>query len=147
MLLEIECVKTSQKARLNKNLTPRHPPNKIVAATCLLDLYSVICWHRSVVDIGQIVTVSCQLRPVVKRYRRGLETCPQAKTSKSGHAIFFSFFPTENTRVHFWTFLPVSVIKVNCLYGQNQLYIAERFIKSPSCEWSKQLTFDYMWPN
>ena len=26
-------------------------------------------------------------------YRRGLETCPQAKTSKSGHAIFFSFFP------------------------------------------------------
>ena len=29
------------------------------------------------------------------RYRRGLETCPQAKTSKSGHAIFFSFFPTR----------------------------------------------------
>ena len=23
------------------------------------------------------------------RYRRGLETCPQAKTSKSGHAIFY----------------------------------------------------------
>ena len=31
----------------------------------------------------------------VNRYRRGLETCPQAKTSKSGHAIFFSFFPTR----------------------------------------------------
>ena len=40
--------------------------------------------------------------------------------SKSGHAIIFSFFPTlpsdeydsapiENTRVHFWTFPPVSV--------------------------------------
>ena len=54
------------------------------------------------------------------RYRRGLETCPQAKTSKSGHAIFFSFFRrvratsmtqhrVENTRVHFWTFSPVSV--------------------------------------
>ena len=27
------------------------------------------------------------------RYRRGLETCPQSKTSKSGHAIFF--FPTR----------------------------------------------------
>ena len=54
------------------------------------------------------------------RYRQGLETCPQAKTSKSGHAIFFSFFRrvratsmtqrrVENTRVHFWTFSPVSV--------------------------------------
>ena len=29
------------------------------------------------------------------RYRRGLGTCPQAKTSKSGHAIFLSFFPTR----------------------------------------------------
>ena len=54
------------------------------------------------------------------RYRQGLETCPQAKTSKSGQAIFFSFFRrvratsmtqrrVENTRVHFWTFSPVSV--------------------------------------
>ena len=56
----------------------------------------------------------------LNRYRRGLETCPQAKTSKSGRAIFFSFFRrvratsmtqcrVENTRVHFWTFSPVSV--------------------------------------
>ena len=29
------------------------------------------------------------------RCRRGLKTCPQAKASKSGHAIFFSFFPTR----------------------------------------------------
>ena len=54
------------------------------------------------------------------RYRRGLETCPQAKTSKSGHAILFFFFRrvrapsmtqrwVENTRFHFWTFSPVSV--------------------------------------
>ena len=61
----------------------------------------------------------------VNRYRRGLETCPQAKTSKSGHGIFFSFFrrvratsmtqhQVENTRVHFWTFSPVSV-KINDL--------------------------------
>ena len=66
--------------------------------------------------------------PKFNRYRRGLETCPQAKTSIKGHAIFFSFFPTrprlglratsmtqrrvENTRVHFWTFLPVSVREV-----------------------------------
>ena len=33
--------------------------------------------------------------PFLNRYRRELETCPQAKTSKSGHAIFFSFFPTR----------------------------------------------------
>ena len=48
----------------------------------------------------------------INRYRRGLETCPQAKTSKSGHAILFSSFRrvratsmtqhrVENTRVHF----------------------------------------------
>ena len=29
----------------------------------------------------------------INRYRRGLETCSQAKTSKSGHVFFFSFFP------------------------------------------------------
>ena len=56
----------------------------------------------------------------LNRYRRGLETCPQAKTSKSGRAIFSSFFRhvratsmtqrrVENTRVHFWTLSPVSV--------------------------------------
>ena len=54
------------------------------------------------------------------RYRRGLETCPKARTSKSGHAVFFSIFRrvratsmtqrrVGNTRVHFWTFSPVSV--------------------------------------
>ena len=54
------------------------------------------------------------------RYRRGLETYPQAKMSKSEHAISLSFFRrvratgmtqrrVENTRVHFWTFSPVSV--------------------------------------
>ena len=31
------------------------------------------------------------LKLYLNRYRRGLETCPQAKTSKNGHAIFFSF--------------------------------------------------------
>ena len=31
----------------------------------------------------------------LNRYKRGLETCPQAKTSKSGHAILFSFFSTR----------------------------------------------------
>ena len=61
----------------------------------------------------------------VNRYRRGLETCPQAKTSKNGHAIFSSFRRVratkktqrwlENTRVHFWTFLPVSVmVRMKC---------------------------------
>ena len=57
---------------------------------------------------------------MLNRYRQGLETCPEAKTSKSGHAIFFSLFRrvratsmtqrrVENTRVQFWTFSPVSV--------------------------------------
>ena len=57
--------------------------------------------------------------PKFNRYRRGLETCPQGTTSKSGHAFFFFFFPTrpsdeydvydrvENTRVHFWMFSPI----------------------------------------
>ena len=59
------------------------------------------------------------LEYVFNRYRRGRETCPQAKTSKSGHAIFRRVRATsmtqrrvENTRVHFWTFLPVSVKSV-----------------------------------
>ena len=51
------------------------------------------------------------------RYRRALETCPQAKTSESGHAIFFRRVwatimtqrRVEHTRVHFRTFLPVAV--------------------------------------
>ena len=34
----------------------------------------------------------------LNRYRRGLETCPQAKTSKSGHTIFFSFFSDASER-------------------------------------------------
>ena len=62
----------------------------------------------------------CELSPrfksVLNRYRRGLETSPQAKTSKSGHSIFFYFsdaserrvWLSEITRVHFWTFSPVS---------------------------------------
>ena len=56
---------------------------------------------------------------ILNRYRRRLETCPQAKTSKSGR-YFLRFFRrvratsmtqrgVENTRVHFWTFLPLSV--------------------------------------
>ena len=39
-------------------------------------------------------TLGIFLKSCFNRYRRGLETCPQAKTSKSGHAIFF-FFPTR----------------------------------------------------
>ena len=64
---------------------------------------------------------------IINRYRRGLETFPQAKTSKSGHAFFLSFFRRvratsktqrrfENTRVHFWTFSPVSVKLIDLCY-------------------------------
>ena len=35
----------------------------------------------------------------VNRYRRGLQTCPQVKTSKSGHAIYFFFFDAFERRV------------------------------------------------
>ena len=54
----------------------------------------------------------------VNQYRRGFETCPQAKTSKSGISFFFfrrvratsmTQRRVENTRVHLWTFSPVSV--------------------------------------
>ena len=60
----------------------------------------------------------------LNRYRRGLETCPQAKTFKSERSattLFFSLFfrrvratsmtqlRVPNTRVHFWTFSPVSL--------------------------------------
>ena len=69
--------------------------------------------------ISLISVIWCRVI-VLNRYRRGLENCPQAKTSKSGGAIFFSFFRSfratnmtqrrvENSRVHFWTFLPESV--------------------------------------
>ena len=94
------------------------------------------------------------IRTVFKlnRYRRELETCPQAKTSKSGHAIFLSFSATrpsdeydsqrrvENTRVHFWTFSPVWVNGLNltcasenfhfscyiCDYFETTLYVKSR---------------------
>ena len=71
--------------------------------------------YQKIFDFSQNV-----LEFYFNRYRRGLETCPKAKTSKSGHAIFFSFFRrvrgtsmtqrrVKNARVHFWTFSPVSV--------------------------------------
>ena len=89
------------------------------------DLYQqvtyVTSWPLLIADL------CCQLFGV-NRYRRELETCPQTKTSKSGHAIFFSFFRrvratsmthrrVENTRVHFWTFSPVSVCLVVISYN------------------------------
>ena len=77
------------------------------------------------------------------RYRRGLETWPQAKTSKSGHCILFYFFrrvratsmtqhQVENTRVHFWTFLLVSDKDLNkqivALCDQIEKFVALAFI-------------------
>ena len=64
---------------------------------------------------------------LTNRYRRGLETCPQAKTFKSERSASTLFFRrvratsmtqrrVENTRVHFWTFSPVSV-KVETLFS------------------------------
>ena len=41
---------------------------------------------------------------MINRYRRGLETCQQAKTSKSGHAIFFSHAESEILASNFGRF-------------------------------------------
>ena len=40
---------------------------------------------------------SCKLffGPIINRYRRGLETCPQANLAKSGRKYFLLFFPTR----------------------------------------------------
>ena len=42
---------------------------------------------------------SLKQRKSLNRYRRGLETCPQAKTSKNGHAYFLLFFDASERRV------------------------------------------------
>ena len=64
----------------------------------------------------------------LNRYRRGLETCPQAKTSKSGREYFrlgtesYSSLgrvgkKRRNERVHFWTFSPVDKFRVLACIG------------------------------
>ena len=84
---------------------------------------------------------------IINRYRRGLETFPQAKTSKSGHAFFLSFFRrvratsmtqrrVENTRVHFWTFSPVSV-KINFLKISSDSFKPYFWARLFMCLWWK----------
>ena len=51
--------------------------------------------------------------------RRGLETCPQAKTSKSGHAIFFSFFCDASER-RVWLSAPSKILA--SIFGRFRLY-------------------------
>ena len=75
----------------------------------------------------------------VNRYRRGLETYRRAKTSKSGREYFLLFRRVratsmtqrgvENTRVHFWTFSPISV--------KYQIFIGEVLGKSSLRKWRK----------
>ena len=76
---------------------------------------------------------------VVNRYRRGLETCPQAKTSKSGHAISSLFSRrvratsitqrrVENTRVHFWTVSPKSVNVKSKTLITSQKFLRETYL-------------------
>ena len=91
-------------------------PRDFVVLPCLIQVAFEITWTNY--KIRKIFISNFKFE--FNRYRRGLETCPQAKTSKSGHAIFFSFFRrvratsmtqrrVKNTRVHFWKFSPVSV--------------------------------------
>ena len=54
----------------------------------------LVSWQVSVLNIK----IACNENLLVNRYRRGLQTYPKAKTSKSGHAIFFSFFSDASER-------------------------------------------------
>ena len=79
-------------------------------------------FRRNLILMMNLRVVWKRKKKCLNRYRRGLETCPRAKTFKSGNAVF-SFFSdllratsmtqrrVENSRVHFWTFSPVSVKK------------------------------------
>ena len=70
--------------------------------------------------VAQILFKSNFTEFEINQYRRGLETCPQGETSKSGREYFLLFFRrvratsmtqrrVENTRVHFGANSPVSV--------------------------------------
>ena len=63
---------------------------------------SRLCRGRDVCELVSWFKDCCDIlfyTPIFNRYRRGLETCPHAKTSRSGHAIFFSFSDASERRV------------------------------------------------
>ena len=52
--------------------------------------------------------------------RRGLETCPQAQTSKSGHAIFLSFFRPVSVNLY-----KISLIKKWLKFNNRSIWLAK----------------------
>ena len=109
--------------KLPKNVFNRYRTERTFASTHILAL------KKSRSKAGQS-SAYLRFSLALNRHRRGLETCPQANLAKSGHAIFYSFFRRvratsmtqrrlENTRVHFWTFSPVSVKNEGNLHVKN----------------------------
>ena len=108
-----------------------------------LDLKLKLLVLRLIINMSHLFKLRHRKKFVAKfslnRYRRRLETCQQAKTSKSGHAIFFYFFRrvratsmtqrrVESTCVHLWTFSPVSVkieisIYLRCIVHQGDYWV------------------------
>ena len=61
--------------------------------TTIIDKRHLMARESSIQVMGKISL------KIINRYSRGLETCPQAKTFKSGQAIFFFFSDASERRV------------------------------------------------
>ena len=72
----------------------------------------------------------CDDHRPLNRYRRGLETCPHAKTSKSGHAIFFSFSDASERRLSLSTESKI----LASTFGRFRLYRLNNLYK-PKIDW------------
>ena len=89
----------------------RPHPRGLIEKTHHIRLFSIFKWLFEMIYIIILY---------FNRYRRGLETCPQANLVQSVQAIFFFFFPprpsdeydsapSRNHTAHFGAFSPVSV--------------------------------------
>ena len=63
----------------------------VVISEILVTLRARLETSSGLENLPFFIEVFSQKNYTVNRYRRGLVTCPQAKTSKSGQAIFFFF--------------------------------------------------------
>ena len=75
------------------------PFPKISVTFHITTLSRMIDFRRSSENLQNLKNFKPHFTSLAERYRRGLETCPQAKTSNSGHAFFF-FFPTRPSDEH-----------------------------------------------
>ena len=114
------CINVSLRCRVNKvNLTPRRPRKRWSPET-LRQRFQRNCHARQIGRLGVTFPIARLRVNNHNRYRRELETCPQANMAESGREYFLLFLRrvratsmtqrrVEDTRVHFWTFSPVSV--------------------------------------